>query len=85
MVAIDRSLSKGEAPRCSAYFDRLLSCESPFKFLRHLVGSLEIDRIIAMSHIIFIAPYGKKMKKERVFRHGQGHEHGHGHGLMNYF
>jgi hypothetical protein len=54
VVSIDRSLKKRLL--FSADFDGALSCDSPFKVPHHLVHSLEIDRIIAMSHVIFIAP-----------------------------
>jgi hypothetical protein len=51
VVSFDRSLLKGKAPRLSADFNHPLSYERPFKFLRHLVGSLEINNKIAMSAI----------------------------------
>jgi hypothetical protein len=72
VVSIDRSLSKGEAPRFAADFDRPLSCEGPFKFPRHLIGSLVIKGIIAMSDVIFIAPYEKKEKEATDTDKGMG-------------
>jgi hypothetical protein len=92
VVSIDRSLSKGEAPRFAADFDRPLSCEGPFKFPRHLIGSLVIKGIIAMSDVIFTAPYEKKEKKlqartrtwartwtQTPYGHGHGYGHRHRH------
>ncbi len=46
MGSIDRSLSKYEAPRLSADFDRPLSCERPFKLLRHLIQVFAIVETI---------------------------------------
>ncbi len=51
MVSIVRSLLKGEAPGVSADWTHPLSRGRPFKFSCHLVGSLEINNIIAMSDI----------------------------------
>jgi hypothetical protein len=50
-VSIDRSFLKGEAPRFSTDFTHPLSCGRPFKFPHHLIGSLRINNIIAMSYI----------------------------------
>ncbi len=49
MVSIVRSLLKGEALRFSADFTLPLSCGRSFEFSRHIVGSLGINSIIAMS------------------------------------
>jgi hypothetical protein len=47
MVSIDRSLSKGLAPRLAADFDRPLSCERLFKSQRHLIRAFGIVETIA--------------------------------------
>jgi hypothetical protein len=79
VVSFDRSLLKGEAPRLSADFNHPLSYERPFKFLRHLVGSLEIDNIIAIS-AIYIHSAIFKFKQHG---NGNGNRNGHGNGNGN--
>jgi hypothetical protein len=73
VVLVDRSLLKGEAPRLSADFNHPLSYESPFKFPRHLIRSLEIDNIIAMSAINIHSAIFK------LKQHGNGHGNRNGH------
>jgi hypothetical protein len=79
VVSFDRSLLKGEAPRLSADFNHPFSYESPFKFLRHLIGLLEINNIIAMSAVnIHSAIF--KLKQQG---NGHGNRNGHGNGNRN--
>jgi hypothetical protein len=47
MVSIDRSLSKGLAPRLLAVFHHPLSSERLFKFQRHLIRAFGIVETIA--------------------------------------
>jgi hypothetical protein len=91
VVSFDISL------RLLADFNHPLSYERPFKFLRHLVGPLGIDNIIAMSAInihsaiIKLIQHGNRHKKEtdmekemetdNIHEHGHGHGNGHGHGI----
>jgi hypothetical protein len=66
-------------PRLSADFNQALSYERPFNFLRHLVGPLGINNIIAMSAInIHSAICIFKLKQ-----HGNGCGNGNGHGNRN--
>jgi hypothetical protein len=77
VVSFDGVLLKEQAPRLSADFNHPLSYERPFKFPRHLVVPLEINKIIAMSDInIHSAIF--KLKK-----HGNGHGNRNGHGNGN--
>ncbi len=97
MVAIDRSLLKGETPRFSADVTHPLSCERPVNFPRLLVGPLGIGNIMSMSDINIHSASFKLTRPEQGQGHGQGkgpghrpghrhghgrgHEQGHGHGL----
>jgi hypothetical protein len=47
MVSIDRSLSKGLAPRFLAVFHCPLSSERLFKFQRHLIRAFGVVQTIA--------------------------------------
>jgi hypothetical protein len=84
-VSFDRYLLKGEALRLSADFKHSLSYESPFKSLRHLVGPLGIDNIIAVSAInIHSAIFKLKQPgKEHGNRNGHGNGNGQGNGNGN--
>jgi hypothetical protein len=93
MVSIDRSLSKGLAPRLLAVFHRPLSSERLFKFQHHLLRAFGIVETIAKAVQIFVALYEREeKKKKRALRtdrdrvmdmdtgHGHGRRRGHGHG-----
>jgi hypothetical protein len=59
VVSFDRSHLKEETPRFSADFNQSSLVKRPFKFPRHLVLALEINRIIAMSDIDIHSAYEK--------------------------
>jgi hypothetical protein len=64
MVSIDRSLSKGLAPRLLAVFHCPLSSERLFKFQCHLIRAFGIVETIAKAEEIFVAPYEREEKKK---------------------
>ncbi len=70
MISFDRSLLKGEAPRFSVNFNHHLSCKEAFKFLRHLVQALAINRMISMSDM-YIHSAIFKMTRKQTWRRKQ--------------
>jgi hypothetical protein len=73
----------GKALRLSADFNHPLSYEMPFKFLRHLVGPLEIDNIYAISAINIHSAIFKFKQNGNGHGNRNGHGNGNGHGNRN--